>query len=406
MAVNLKAPEFLHPVAGVRLGPAEAAIKRPGRKDLLLIELAPGSRVAGTFTRNAFCAAPVQLCRESLAHGEAIRALLINAGNANAGTGAAGLAGARTTQAAVASQLGCAAAAVLPFSTGVIGQRLPVERIEAALPAAFAALSADRWLDAAAAIMTTDTVMKGATRRVPTSQGEITVTGIAKGAGMICPDMATLLAFIATDARLTAEATQQCLQTAVRRSFNCVTIDGDTSTNDSCVLIASAQQGSQDIDAAHADFALVQQAVTDVCEELAQAIARDGEGATRLITIDVSGARDEAEARLAAYALAHSPLFKTAAFAGDANWGRILAAVGRSGIAGLDVGRIDIDIDEVALIRGGEPDASYEEARGAAVFARAEYTVAIRLGRGDAGVRVWTCDFSYDYVKINAEYRT
>lgn len=406
MAVNLHAPEFLHPVAGVRLGTAEAAIKKPGRQDLLLIELAPGSRVAGTFTRNAFCAAPVQLCRESLQRGAAVRALLINSGNANAGTGAAGLADARSTQAAVAAALGCAPEQVLPFSTGVIGQRLPAERIAAAVPAAVNALQADGWLAAAAAIMTTDTVMKGATRRVATSQGEVTVTGIAKGAGMICPDMATLLAFVATDARLSTAATQQCLQSAVQHSFNCVTIDGDTSTNDSCVLIASAQLGGDEIDVGHADYAVIQSAVRSVCEELAQAIARDGEGATRLITIDVGGARDEAEARLAAYALAHSPLFKTAAFAGDANWGRILAAIGRSGIAALDVSRIDIDIDDVALLRGGEPDAGYTEARGAAVFARPEYTVAIRLGRGDAAVRIWTCDFSYDYVRINAEYRT
>ncbi len=406
MAVNLQEPALLHPVRGARLGTAEAAIKRPGRKDLLLIELAPGTQVAGVFTRNAFCAAPVQRCREALAsHGE-IRGLLINSGNANAGTGAAGLDDARASCAAAAAVLGCAPEQVLPFSTGVIGQRLPLDRLIAALPQAGRSLQEDAWFDAARAIMTTDTVMKGATRKAATARGEITVTGIAKGAGMICPDMATLLGFIGTDAPLDAAAVQQCLRDAVGVSFNCVTVDGDTSTNDSVVLFATGAAGGERIGVEHADYAAVAAAVREVCIELAQAVVRDGEGATRLITIEVAGAADATEARMAAYALAHSPLFKTAAFAGDANWGRILAAVGRSGIPGLDVHRIDIDIDEVPLIRRGEPDAGYQEARGAAVFARAEYTVRIDLGRGAAGVRIWTCDFSYDYVKINAEYRT
>jgi len=406
MAVNLQAPASLLPVPGCRLGSAEAAIKKPGRKDLLLIELAPGSRVAGVFTRNAFCAAPVQLCREALAGGRGIRGLLINSGNANAGTGSQGFADARATMSAAAAALGCEPAAILPFSTGVIGQKLPAERMSAALPAAVAALKADGWMEAARTIMTTDTLPKGASRQVQTSQGLVTVTGIAKGAGMICPDMATLLAFIGTDARLTPAAVQQCLREAAHRSFNCVTVDGDTSTNDSCVLFATAQVGAAEVGPQHPDYALIAHAVGDVCVELAQAIVRDGEGATRFITIDVQSAASEAEARLAAYALAHSPLFKTAAFAGDANWGRILAAVGRSGIEALDVSRISIRIDEVELIRQGEPHPDYREARGAAVFAKPEYTIRIDLGRGAAGVTVWTCDFSYDYVKINAEYRT
>jgi glutamate N-acetyltransferase/amino-acid N-acetyltransferase len=406
MPVNLSPPAVLLPVAGARLGVAEAAIKRPGRKDLLLVELAPGSRVAGVFTRNAFCAAPVQLCREALGRGTEIRALLVNSGNANAGTGEQGLQDARLTMAAVAQQIGCRPEQVLPFSTGVIGQRLPAERITAAVPTAHAAAEPEGWMAAASTIMTTDTLPKGASRTVQTRQGEVTVSGIAKGAGMICPDMATLLAFIGTDARLSQAAVQACLKQAADRSFNCVTVDGDTSTNDSCVLFATAQVGTQDIGIDDPDYPAIAAAVAEVCVELAQAIVRDGEGATRFITIDVRGARSEGEARLAAYALAHSPLFKTAAFAGDANWGRILAAVGRSGIEALDVSKIDIRIDEVELIRGGEPHPDYREERGAAVFAKPEYTIAIRLGRGDAGVTVWTCDFSYDYVKINAEYRT
>ncbi|TJY65171.1 bifunctional glutamate N-acetyltransferase/amino-acid acetyltransferase ArgJ [Sinimarinibacterium sp. CAU 1509] len=406
MAVNLQAPSTLLPIAGARLGVAEAAIKRPGRKDMLLIELVQGTQVAGVFTRNAFCAAPVQICREVLATGVPVRGLLINSGNANAGTGQEGLLRARRSLAAAAAALDCDAGQVLPFSTGVIGQALPDERMTAAMPRAQSGLVGDGWIAAGQAIMTTDTVMKGASRQVQTAAGTVTVTGIAKGAGMICPDMATLLAFIGTDARLSAEATQRCLQAAVAQSFNCVTVDGDTSTNDSVVLFSTGAVGGRELAQDDADFPLICDAVAAVCIELAQAVIRDGEGATRLITVEVSGAGSEAEARMVAYTLAHSPLFKTAAFAGDANWGRILAAVGRSGVPELDVGRIDIDIDDVALIRGGEPDPAYAEARGAAVFAKSEYTVSIRLGRGDAQTRIWTCDLSYDYVKINAEYRT
>jgi glutamate N-acetyltransferase/amino-acid N-acetyltransferase len=406
MAVNLKPPGTLHPVPGVRLGVAEAAIKKPGRKDLLLIELAPGSRVAGVFTRNAFCAAPVQLCRERLAGGGAMRAMLVNAGNANAATGSGGLDDARAATAAVAQALGCDAAQVLPFSTGVIGQRLPLPRMLDAVPRAVADLRADAWQDAARAIMTTDTIPKGASRQVATSQGQVTVTGIAKGVGMIYPDMATLLSYIATDARLTPEAVQECLRRAVEVSFNSVTVDGDTSTNDSCVLLATAQAGTADVTPQHPDFAPVCEAVTAVCIELAQAIARDGEGATRFITIEVDGAGSVEEARKVGYSIAHSPLVKTAMFAGDANWGRIIMAIGKAGVEGLDPRGVAVALDQVRLIERGEPHPEYREELGAAVVAKPEFSIRVGLGRGAARARLWTCDFSYDYVKINAEYRT
>jgi glutamate N-acetyltransferase/amino-acid N-acetyltransferase len=390
----------------VRLGSAEAAIKKPGRKDLLVIELAPGSRVAGVFTQNAFAAAPVQVCRERLAAASGVRGLLVNAGNANAATGAHGLADARATTAAVAAALDAAADAVLPFSTGVIGQRLPLERMLAAVPAAVAALSADGWADAARTIMTTDTVPKGASRRVTTSQGPVTVTGIAKGVGMIEPHMATMLAFIGTDARLSPAATQRALRDAVGRSFNCVTVDSDTSTNDSCVLFATAQAGVRDVDVGDPDFAVIAEAITAVCIELAQAVVRDGEGATRFITVEVAGARDEGEARQVAYAIANSPLVKTAMFAGDANWGRLAMAIGKAGVDGLDPSRVRLALDDVLLLERGEPHPDYREDRGAAVVAKAEFAIRVHLGRGTAAATVWTCDFSYDYVRINAEYRT
>ena len=406
MPVNLEAPGPLAPVAGVRLGSAEAAIKKPGRQDLLVIELAPGSRVAGMFTQNAFCAAPVQVCRERLAATASIRALLINAGNANAATGAQGLANARETAAAVAAAIGCEPSQVLPFSTGVIGQQLPVSRMVEAIPKAVASLKADAWNAAARAIMTTDTVPKGASRTVATSQGPVTVTGIAKGVGMIYPNMATLLAYVGTDARLTAEATDWLLKSAVAASFNSATVDGDTSTNDSCVLFATAQVGSRDVDAGHADFPLIAEAVTEVCIELAQAIVRDGEGATRFITVDVEAAGTVEEARLVAYSIAHSPLVKTAMFAGDANWGRLAMAIGKAGVPGLDPAKVDLWLDDVRLLDGGEPHPAYHEDLGAAVVGKPEFTIRVALGRGTAKTRVWTCDFSYDYVKINAEYRT
>lgn len=408
MAVNLSVPDFLHPVPGVRLGVAEAAIKKPGRQDLLVIALDPGARVAGVFTRNAFCAAPVQVCRERLGSGgNEIRALLVNSGNANAATGQGGIDDARATSAAVAQVLGCNENAVLPFSTGVIGQRLPVDRMCAAAPKAVQAATPGGWLDAMRAIMTTDTVPKGATRRVGISDGShITVTGIAKGVGMICPDMATMLAFVATDARLSPAATRSALGSAAGASFNCVTVDGDTSTNDACMLIATGRTGSAEIDASHPDYAVVLDAITQVCTQLAHAVVRDGEGATKFITIEVGGARSEAEARQVAYSVAHSPLVKTAMFASDANWGRIAMAIGKAGVEGLDQGSVSIALDDVQLIERGQPHPSYREALGAAVVARDEFAIRVGLGRGEASARVWTCDLSYDYVKINAEYRT
>jgi glutamate N-acetyltransferase / amino-acid N-acetyltransferase len=406
MPVNLQAPEFLLPVAGARLGVAAAAIKKPGRDDVLVIELAPGTQVAGVFTQNAFAAAPVQLCRERLGKSSAMRALLVNSGNANAATGRGGLADARATTASVATALGCPPAAVLPFSTGVIGQRLPVARMQPAIGAACGQAGTDGWLAAARAIMTTDTVPKGVSRRVKTSQGAVTVTGIAKGVGMMCPDMATLLAFVGTDARLGASAVRRCLRDAVATSFNCATVDGDTSTNDSCVLFATGQVGTRTVSTAHRDYRAIARAVTEVCETLAQAVVRDGEGATRFVTVRVGGARSVREARQVAYAVAHSPLVKTAIFAGDANWGRLAMAIGKAGVRGLDPRRISVRLDDVAVLRRGEPHPDYREERGAAVLAKPEFTIAIELGRGRAAARIWTCDFSYDYVRINAEYRT
>ena len=406
MPVNYQEPTALLAVAGVRLGVAEAAIKKPGKKDLLVIALDEGSRIGGVFTQNAFAAAPVQLCRERLAQQRPVRALLVNSGNANAATGAAGLAAARATSAAVAAALGVEAYSVLPFSTGVIGQQLPVDRMVAAAPAAVAALSPDGWLLAMRAIMTTDTVGKGASRTVHTSQGVVTVTGIAKGVGMIHPNMATMLAYIATDACLSAQATQQLIADVAGRTFNCVTIDGDTSTNDACVLMATAKVGTIEIDTQHADYELIAAVIEAVCLQLAHAIVRDGEGATKFITVAVGGARTVAEARAVALSVAHSPLVKTALFASDANWGRLAMAIGKAGVEGLDVAGVTISLDDVAVIAGGQPHADYQEDMGAAVVAKPEFTIGIGLGRGTAATTMWTCDFSYDYVKINAEYRT
>lgn len=402
MAVGLAPPQSLAPIAGVRIAAVAAGIRYKNRNDLVLFELAPGSTAAATFTRNAFCAAPVTVAREHLS-GSAPRYLLINAGNANAGTGEPGLVAARRSCAALAQLAGCAPEAVLPFSTGVIGEPLPVERIEAALPAALAALEQDAWLLAARSIMTTDTLPKGISRQVALPGGSVTITGIAKGAGMIHPDMATMLAYIATDARVERGLLESIVVAAVDRSFNCITIDGDTSTNDACVLVATGASGVVVDAAAREAFA---RAVDEVCQTLAQAIVRDGEGATKFVTIEVSGARDEGEAREVAFTVAHSPLVKTALFASDPNWGRILAAVGRAGVPGLDVGAVDIHLGDVCIVRGGGRAGDYTESAGQRVMREPEITIRIALGRGHAGARVWTCDFSFDYVKINAEYRS
>lgn len=404
MAVNLSEPEGLLPVAGVRLGTTAAAIRRAGRDDLLLIALDPGATVAGLFTRNAFRAAPVVMCQQRLAERTAVRGLLVNAGNANAGTGRAGMEAARQCVSAAETQLG---GMVLPFSTGVIGEPLPVDRMTSAIPRAAGQLRSDGWEAAARAIMTTDTVAKACSRELVLDDGRrITVTGIAKGAGMICPDMATMLAFIATDALISRRDLQRALETVAADSFNAITIDGDTSTNDSLMLVATGAAGEPALSEDQPAFGQFLEVLQEVCDALAQAVVRDGEGATRFITINVSGAESRDEARAVGYTLAHSPLFKTAAFAGDPNWGRILAAVGRAPVENFDLSRVSIGIGGVSLIERGEPHPDYREAAGAGVFAQPEFSVDVELGRGDACARVYTCDLSYDYVRINAEYRS
>ena len=408
MAVNLARPEAasLHPVAGVRVGVAAAGIKKPGRKDLLLIALDPGATVAGVFTRNRFCAAPILVAKEHLASGSAIRALVVNTGNANAGTGEDGLARARKVCAAAAAQIGCRPAEVLPFSTGVIMEPLPVDRIVTGLPAAAAALTADAWLDAAEAIMTTDTMPKARSARVAVGGRTMTVTGIAKGAGMIRPDMATMLGFIATDAPLSTAGAQAMLAHATDRSFNCITVDGDTSTNDALMLVASGAVGGSTLEPGSPAFDAVRDAVTEIAVWLAQAIVRDGEGATKFITVRIEGGRSVEECRRVAYAIAHSPLVKTAFFASDPNLGRLLAAIGYAGLDDLDVAKVSLYLDDVLVAANGGRHPAYREEDGQRVMKQAEISVRAVLGRGDARATVWTCDFSYDYVKINAEYRT
>ncbi|MCX7627978.1 MAG: bifunctional glutamate N-acetyltransferase/amino-acid acetyltransferase ArgJ [Methylophilaceae bacterium] len=408
MPVNLTDPDpaSLLPVKGVELGHAEARIKKPGRKDLLVMRLAPGSRVAGVFTQNRFCAAPVQVCRQHLASGQGIRALVVNTGNANAGTGEDGLMRARRTCEALAGLLGIADQQVLPFSTGVIMEPLPVERIIAGLPACLANLREDNWANAAQAIMTTDIVAKACSKRIHLEGQSITITGIAKGSGMIHPNMATMLGFIATDAAVSQPALESMIRYAVNRSFNCITVDGDTSTNDSLILIATGQAGNAELSEHGAGYAALRDAVTEVATTLAQAIVRDGEGATKFMTVRVEGGRDEAECRKVAYAVAHSPLVKTAFFASDPNLGRILAAVGYAGIEDLDVSLLKLYLDDVLVAENGGRAASYREEDGQRVMKRPEITVRVVLGRGHATATVWTCDFSYDYVRINADYRT
>lgn len=409
MSVNLQAPvpEQLHPVAGVRLGIAEAGVRKANRKDLVVVELAAGSAVAGVFTQNRYCAAPVQVCREQLAAGSAIRALVINTGNANAGTGADGLARARRTAATLAGLLGVQPQQVLPFSTGVIMETLPVERIEAGLPAALADLAPAHWAEAATGIMTTDTLPKAASRQVQIGGKTVTVTGISKGAGMIRPNMATMLGFIATDAVIAPALLQPLVKAAADASFNRITIDGDTSTNDSFVLIATRQAGHAEITALDsAEGQALQAALFAVAQQLAQAIVRDGEGASKFITVQIEGGRDEAECKLAAYAIAHSPLVKTAFFASDPNLGRILCAVGYAGIADLDQTRIEMFLDDVHVVTEGGRNPAYREEDGQRVMKQAEITVRVNLGRGTASATVWTCDLSHDYVSINADYRS
>ncbi len=409
MPVNLSTPDpaSLHPVPGVRIGVTMAGVRKAGRRDLVVFELAEGTQVAGVFTTNRFCAAPVQICQQRLAEGRAVRALLVNTGNANAGTGADGLARAHRSCEALAGLLGVAPEQVLPFSTGVIMETLPVERIEAGLPAALAARSEAAWAEAAAGIMTTDTLPKAASRQVAIDGHTVTVTGIAKGAGMIRPNMATMLGFVATDAAIAPAALQQLVREAADLSFNRITIDGDTSTNDSFVLAATQRAGHARIDSLDSPAGrALREAVVAVSQQLAQAIVRDGEGATKFITVTVQGGRDEAECRLAAYAIAHSPLVKTAFFASDPNLGRILAAVGYAGITDLDQGLIDLFLDDVHVVERGGRRPSYREEDGQRVMKGSEITIRVHLHRGPAETTVWTCDLSHDYVSINADYRS
>ena len=409
MPVNLQAPDpsRLFPVAGVQLGITMAGVRKANRRDLTVITLAEGSQVAGVFTANRFCAAPVQLCRKHLAAAIGPRALVINTGNANAGTGEDGLMRAFSTCVSVAQLLNLSPEQVLPFSTGVIMEPLPTDRIAAGLPAAIADLKEANWGVAAEAIMTTDTVPKAASKQIQIGGKTVTITGISKGAGMIRPNMATMLSFLATDAVIAPQLMQALTTEAADQSFNRITIDGDTSTNDSFVVVATGLAGHAPITQLDSgDGALLRQAVIDVATQLAQAIVRDGEGATKFITVQVDGGKTEAECKQVAYAIAHSPLVKTAFFASDPNLGRILAAVGYAGIADLDQTRIEMFLDDVHVVTDGGRKASYQEADGARVMKQAEITVRIDLRRGSAQATVWTCDFSVDYVKINADYRS
>ena len=408
MSVNLSVPQAgdLHPVAGVRIGVTEAGIRKANRKDLTVVLIDAGSSVTGVFTQNRFCAAPVQVCREHLRHGD-IRAMVINTGNANAGTGQDGLVRAKSTCIAMARHLNLAPEQILPFSTGVIMESLPVERIEAGLPAALADASADHWLRAAEGIMTTDTVPKAFSTQVIIDGALVTVTGISKGAGMIRPNRATMLGFMATDARVAPALMQQLARELADGSFNRVTVDGDTSTNDSFVVIATNKVGRGEITSLDSPSAKVlQAAMLDVARRLAQAIVRDGEGATKFITVRVEGGASTQECLQVAYAISHSPLVKTAFFASDPNLGRILAAVGYAGIADLDPARIDLYLDDVHVAIHGGRNPAYREEDGQRVMRQSEIMVRVALGRGSVSDTVWTCDFSHDYVTINADYRS
>jgi glutamate N-acetyltransferase/amino-acid N-acetyltransferase len=405
MAVGLGPLPTLHPVPGFELGIASAGIKRPGRKDVVVMRCAEGSSVAGVFTLNAFCAAPVILSKQRVQG--TVRYLLTNTGNANAGTGAPGLAAAERTCAKLAELAGVPAESVLPFSTGVIGEPLPVEKIEGALQAALDNLSENHWAEAATGIMTTDTLPKGASRQFQHDGVTVTVTGISKGAGMIRPNMATMLGYIATDAKVAPAVLKDLMLDGANKSFNRITIDGDTSTNDCCMLIATGKANLPEVtEASGALFEALKKAVFEVCMEVAQAIVRDGEGATKFVTVQVNGGGNHQECLDVGYAVAHSPLIKTALFASDPNWGRILAAVGRAGVPELDVSLIDVYLDSVCIASKGGRSPSYTEDQGAKVMAQEEITIRIELGRGQCSETIWTTDLSHEYVKINAEYRT
>lgn len=408
MPVKLNAPQAdkLLPVNGVELGYSEAHIRKANRKDLLVMRLAEHTCVSGVFTQNRFCAAPVVLCKEFLAQKAGIRALLVNTGCANAGTGEDGLQRAKQSCDALANLLGFQSNQILPFSTGVILEPLPVDRVVAGLPSAIDNLKADNWLNAAEAIMTTDIVAKGTSRQIVLDGKTVTITGISKGSGMIHPNMATMLGYIATDAAVSQSALDAIIHYAVNQSFNCITVDGDTSTNDSLILMATHLAGNREIKESSDDYLLLRDAITDVAIELAQAIVRDGEGATKFMTVTVEGGRTQEECRKVAYAIAHSPLIKTAFFASDPNLGRILAAIGYAGIGDLNVNTLQLYLGDVLVAENGGRAASYVEEQGAAVMQASDILVRVVLNRGSESVTIWTCDFSYDYVKINADYRS
>ncbi|GKS70201.1 glutamate N-acetyltransferase [Nitrosomonas sp. PY1] len=408
MPVNIPplSPEQLLPIQGVTLGITEAGIKKPGRKDLLVMVLDEGTQVGGVFTQNRFCAAPVVVAKQHLM-GSPIRALVVNTGNANAGTGETGIQHAQTTCSELARVLNCTAQQVLPFSTGVIMEPLPIEKIVAALPAAVSNGKTDNWFAAAQAIMTTDIVPKAISRQIQLNGKTVAITGIAKGSGMIRPNMATMLGYIATDAAITKNALQDMARFVVDHSFNRITVDGDTSTNDALIIIATGKTGNTPISAADSsEFKQLQQAITDVAAELAKMIVRDGEGATKFITVQIENGRNSTECSQVAYAIAHSPLIKTAFFASDPNLGRILAAIGYSGIQDLDVNNIQLYLNDVLVAEKGGRAIHYREEDGQRVMQQAEITIRVILNRGSAATTVWTCDFSYDYVKINASYRS
>jgi glutamate N-acetyltransferase/amino-acid N-acetyltransferase len=412
MAVNLPLPipANLKPVAGIELGHAEAGIRKANRKDLLVMRLASTATVAGVFTTNRFCAAPVQVCKahlEALRISESpIRALVINTGNANAGTGEAGLVNANATCAALADLLGCEPAQILPFSTGVILEPLPVDRIKAGLPQAIANLKADNWYNAAESIMTTDTQPKAASRTVAINGVSITLTGISKGAGMIKPNMATMLGFMATDAKVAQPVLEHMVKEAADQSFNCITIDGDTSTNDSFMLVATGTSSLEVSEIDSPEYTALLEAVIGLSQELSQMIVRDGEGATKFITITVEEGSSIEECRKIAYAIGHSPLVKTAFFASDPNLGRILAAIGYAGVDDLDVSKLNLYLDDVWVAKNGGRNPDYREEDGQRVMKQSEITVRVKLARGDAAATIWTCDLSHDYVSINADYRS
>ncbi|ALP61917.1 bifunctional glutamate N-acetyltransferase/amino-acid acetyltransferase ArgJ [Paraburkholderia caribensis] len=413
MAVNFPSidPAQLHPVAGVTLGWAEANIRKPNRKDVLVISVDEGATVAGVFTLNRFCAAPVSVCREHLERvrkgGKGIRALVVNTGNANAGTGEPGMAHARETCDELARLAGIAPEQVLPFSTGVILEPLPVDRLKAGLPAALANRQAAHWYDAAQAIMTTDTLPKAVSRQVKVDGHTVTLTGISKGAGMIKPNMATMLGFLAFDANVAQPVLDELVKYVADRSFNCVTIDGDTSTNDSFILIASGKSSLPAITSTDSPaYVALRDAVTETAQTLSQLIVRDGEGATKFMTVQVEGGSSVAECRQIAYAIGHSPLVKTAFYASDPNLGRILAAIGYAGVTDLDVGKIDLYLDDVLVAKAGGRNPEYKEEDGQRVMKKAEILIRVVLGRGDAQATIWTCDLSHDYVSINADYRS